>query len=164
MTDGHAADPVYVDGTGDRTFAAVFGAEHAGLVRLAHLLTGSNELAEDVVQQAFATALPRWATLDNPAAYVRTAVVNGCRSAHRRRGTESRLGRLVASDPVAAAAPDGELWDALATLPWRQRAALVLRFYEDRTTEQVAEALGCRPGTARSLLSRGLATLRKELS
>ncbi len=57
----------------------------------------------------------------------------------------------------------GELFDALAVLPFRQRAALVLRFYEDRTTEEIAAALGCRPGTAKSLVSRGLARLREEI-
>jgi len=89
-------------------------------------------------------------------------VINGARNAHRRRDVEHRLGlRLAGPRLVAGPAAGDGLWDALAALPFRQRAALVLRFYEDRTTGEIAEALGCRPGTARSLLSRGLGALRE---
>jgi RNA polymerase sigma-70 factor (sigma-E family) len=139
----------------------VYQREYTGLVRLAYLLTGSNETGEDIVQEAFAAALRRWQHLDNPGAYIRTSVINTARSLQRRRAVEERLGHRVASPPEAGADGGGELWDALQALPFRQRVALVLRFYEDRTTEEIADALGCRPGTARSLLSRGLAALRE---
>jgi RNA polymerase sigma-70 factor (sigma-E family) len=145
-------------------FEEVYEREYAPLVRLAHLLTGSNETGEDLVQEAFALALRRWDRLGNPAGYIRMCVVNGARSLHRRHDVERRLGNRVASPVVGATAdggPGDELWDALGTLPFRQRAALVLRFYEDRTTAEVAEVLGCRPGTARSLISRGTAALRE---
>lgn len=143
------------------SFDEVYEREYVGLVQLAHLLTGSNETGEDVVQEAFAAALRGWDTLDNPGAYIRTSVINTARSLHRRRVVERRLGNRVAQPPDADAEHRGELWDALLALPFRQRAALVLRFYEDRTTEEIADALGCRPGTARSLLSRGAAALRE---
>jgi RNA polymerase sigma-70 factor (sigma-E family) len=145
------------------SFDEVYDREYVGLVQLAHLLTGSEAAGEDLVQEAFAVALGRWDRLGNPAAYVRTSVVNGARQRHRRRAVEARLGSRVAS-PLAVegdAAAGAELWDALARLPFRQRAALVLRFYEDRTAEEIATALGCRPATARSLLHRGTAALRK---
>ena len=142
-------------------FAEVYERDYVTLVRLAHLLTGSNEVGEDVVQESFARVLDRWDQLDNPAAYLRTTVVNRARSWHRRRAVEERFGRRIAADDEIAAATGGELWDALATLPFRQRAALVLRFYEDRTTDEIATLLGCRPGTARSLISRGTAALRE---
>jgi RNA polymerase sigma-70 factor (sigma-E family) len=142
-------------------FAKVYERDYLALVRLAHLLTASNEVGEDIVQESFARALDRWEQLDNPAAYLRTTVVNRSRSWHRHRAVEERLGRRITPDGEVAAEHRGELWDALATLPFRQRAALVLRFYEDRTTDEIAALLGCRPGTARSLLSRGIAALRE---
>lgn len=144
------------------TVADVYERDYVTLVRLAHLLTGSNEVGEDIVQESFAGALCRWERLDNPAAYLRTTVVNRTRNWHRRRAVEERFGRRIASEgEVAAESTMGELWGALVTLPFRQRAALVLRFYEDRTTEEIAVLLGCRAGTARSLISRGLAALRE---
>ena len=144
-----------------RSFDDVYEAEYLGLVRLAHLLTGSGAVGEDLVQEAFAAALGRWDDLANPAAYVRSSVINGARRRHRRHAVEARLGGRVASAATVDPDPGAELWDALAGLPFRQRAALVLRFYEDRTTEEIAAALGCRPATARSLLHRGTAALRK---
>ena len=143
------------------SFAELYADAYLPMVRLGHLLTGSNEAGEEVAQDAFAQAFRRFDGLENPGAYVRTSVVNGSRSWHRRRGAERRgLGRLPAREAVPA--PEhGELYDALRRLPYRQRAALVLRFYEDASTEAIAQALGCRPGTAKSLVSRGLQQLRE---
>lgn len=142
-------------------FIALYDEAYVPMVRLAHLLTGSNEAAEEIVQEAFAQAFRRFDRLDNPGAYVRRSVVNGSHSWHRRRRSERRaLERTGASNDDGHTA-GGELTDALAALPFRQRAALVLRFYEDRSTAGVADALGCRPGTAKSLVSRGLQQLRE---
>jgi RNA polymerase sigma factor (sigma-70 family) len=149
------------EGGGPSTFVDLYTTAYLPMVRLGHLLTGSNEVGEEVAQEAFSAAYRRFGTLDNPGGYVRRSVVNGCRSWHRRQAIERRV--LARSAPVAAAvdrAPS-ELLDALATLPFRQRAALVLRFYEDRTMDDIAAALGCRTGTAKSLVSRGLARLRE---
>lgn len=139
---------------------ALYEDAYLPMVRLAHLLTGSNEVGEEIVQDAFARIYWRFNQIDNPGGYVRQSVVNGCRSWHRRQALERRFSRRSSPDTVAATT-SGELTDALAGLPFRQRAALIMRFYEDRTTEEIAAALDCRPNTAKSLVSRGLDRLRE---
>ena len=140
---------------------AVYAAEHDGLARLACLLTGSTLVAEDVVHDAFVELQQRWSTVERPGAYLRTAVVNGCRGYHRKLRRE----RASYADLVSTATlPETPLvLDVLARLPYPQRAALVLRFYEDLPYDEIAGALGCRLGTAKSLVHRGLERLRKEL-
>ncbi len=137
--------------------AALYRREYLPMVRLAHLITGSNEVAEDVVQEAFVRMYKSWDRADQPAAYLRRIVVNGCNSWHRRR----RLEREHLPRPVAEAVdPEArELLDALARLGLRQRTALVLRYYADMSEADVALALGCRPGTVKSLVHRGLRQL-----
>jgi DNA-directed RNA polymerase specialized sigma24 family protein len=129
------------------------------MVRLAWLMTGSRELAEDVVQDAFVQVNLRWSTIDTPVAYLRVAVVNGTR-AHAR-----RVSRVLAvpGEPVRPVLPPDldETWQLLTQLSARQREALVLRFYADLSFEQIASALQCRLGTAKSLVHRGLARLRE---
>ncbi len=93
-----------------------------------------------------------------PKAYLRTSVVNACKSAHRRQARE-RARTLRAVEPVELGAD--ELFDALGQLAYRQRAALVLRFYEGVPDAEIARVLGCRVGTVASLVHRGLAELRK---
>lgn len=141
------------------SFADLYRARYGPMVRLAHLLTGSNSVAEELVQDAFLRVHGRWDRIDTPGAYLRTAVVNSCRSHHRRRMLE----RTRRPQPPVEAAPPAhdELWDALARLPYRQRAVLVLKFYEDMAELDIAAALGCRPGTVKSLTSRALDELRK---
>ena len=96
--------------------------------------------------------------VDNPSAYLRAAVVNGCRNRYRRILVERRH-----PAPVQGPVHDrvDELSDALATLTSRQRTVIVLRFYGGLTELEIAEALGCRPGTVKSLCHRGLAELRQ---
>ncbi len=149
------------EGEAPSALAAVFAAEHDGLVRLACLLTGSTLVAEDVVQDAFVQLQLRWNTVERPGAYLRTAVVNGCRGYHRRLRRE----RASYADLVSTATlPETPVvLDVLATLPYRQRAALVLRFYEDRPDEEIAALLDCRPATVRSHIRRGLQAMRKVL-
>ncbi|MEZ5244832.1 MAG: sigma-70 family RNA polymerase sigma factor [Acidimicrobiales bacterium] len=139
---------------------ALYASERVGLVRLAFLMTGSIETAEDVVQSAWADVLPRLADADRPGAYLRTAVVNEARSRLRRRRRAPRLPL-----PVSAHIDDSavELWDALRRLPERRRVAVVLRYWGDLSTDEIAEAMGCRPGTVSSLVHRGIDSLRKEL-
>ena len=142
--------------------------------RLAYLLTGDLAVAEDLVQDAFVRLTGRLVHLRNPDAfdsYLRRAIVNLSRSYFRRKRVERRyLDRAKQTfDPRAAASPgrsteDGqELWDALGRLAPRQRAALVLRFYEDLPEAEVAHILQCAPGTVKSLVSRGLQRLRTEI-
>ncbi len=141
------------------TLGDLFREQYASMVRLAHALTGSNPAAEDLVQDAFARMQARFDQTENPAAYLRTSVVNACRSYHRsRRREQERLHRLDVPDAVSVEAR--ELLDALSELPYMQRAAIVLRYYEDYSERQIAQTLGCRPGTVKSHLHRGLRKLR----
>ena len=133
------------------------------MVRLAHLITGSNAVAADLVQDAFLKVAPRLDAIDTPDAYLRTVVVNECRSWLRRREVERRHAPEVASEHAALPPEVDEIWQALAGLSERQRAALVLRFYEDLPLEEIARTLGCRLGTAKSLVHRGLAALKEVL-
>jgi RNA polymerase sigma factor (sigma-70 family) len=128
------------------------------MVRLAALLLGSDALAEEVVQDCFIRVGRKWSHVQHPVAYLRTAVVNACRSQRRRAALE----RTHRPDATAASELGAdELWDALSQLPYKQRAALVLRFYEDLADDDIATALGCRPATVRSLVHRGLTHLRE---
>jgi len=131
---------------------------YEAMVRLAALLLGSDALAEEVVQDCFIRVGRRWSRVQHPVPYLRTAVVNACRSQRRRAALE----RTHKPDPTAASELGAdELWDALSQLPYKQRAALVLRFYEDLADDDIATALGCRPATVRSLVHRGLTHLRE---
>jgi RNA polymerase sigma-70 factor (sigma-E family) len=138
---------------------ALFRSHYRGMVRLAFAMTGSAAVAEELVQDCFVRLHRRIVRLEHPAAYLRTAVVNACREHHRRRYLE----RTRHPEPLPESAPPEvrELWDALAVLNPRQRAAVVLRFYEDLSEAEIATELGCRPGTVKSLLSRALAKLRE---
>jgi RNA polymerase sigma-70 factor (sigma-E family) len=149
--------------------ASLYERHAASAIRLAYLLTGDRTLAEDVVQDAFVKLAGRLAHLRDAHAfdaYLRRTVVNLSRSHFRRRRTERAYLAHEAGErrPAAVEPPDvatsEELWRALQALPARQRAAIVLRIYEDLPEQRVAEILRCAPGTVRSLLSRGLAQLR----
>ncbi len=143
-------------------------------VRLAYLLTGDREVAEDLVQDAFVKLAGRLVHLRDPAAfdaYLRTIIVNLSRSYFRRKRVErlylerarSAGGRDAASRPGRSVEDQQEVWHALGRLSQRQRAAIVLRFYEDLPEVEVAQILQCAPGTVKSLVSRGLEKLRSEI-
>jgi len=142
-----------------------------GALRLAYLLTGDLPLAEDLVHDAFVKLAGRLLHVRDPGsfdAYLRRTVVNLAISHFRRRKVEraylERERRLARADPVEPEPAAREAMKrALLRLPHRQRAAIVLRFYLDLSEAETAEALRCRPGTAKSLVSRGLRTLRNEL-
>jgi RNA polymerase sigma-70 factor (sigma-E family) len=144
---------------GARSLEALYGELYQPMVRLAYLLTGSVSGAEDVVQDSFACLHQRWDRVRNPSAYLRATVVNACRAFHRRAHRErARFADLI-TDELSAETP--MVLDALAGLPYKQRAALVLRYWEDRPEADIAEFLGCRPATVRSLVHRGLRALRE---
>jgi RNA polymerase sigma-70 factor (sigma-E family) len=139
-------------------------------IRLAFLLTGDRGLAEDLVQDAFVRLVGRLRHLREPNAfwtYLRRTIVNLATS-HFRHGRVERayLDRLAAA-PATDANDNDELDETmhrvLLGLPQRQRAAIVLRFYEDLSDVQTAAVLGCSPGTVRSLVSRGMKSLRETL-
>lgn len=135
--------------------------EWPALVRLAFLLTGSTTAAEDVAQDAFVGLQSTAAAVANPPAYLRTSVVNACRSLHRRQAVADRH-PTPPPEPVRSE-PD-ELFDAVGRLPWRQQAALAMRFDLGLPEAEIAAALRCRPATVRSIIHRALKALRKELS
>jgi RNA polymerase sigma factor (sigma-70 family) len=134
--------------------------EHAdALIRLGYLLTGSESVGEDLVQDVFARLARRGEVVTQPAAYLRRSVVNAANSWHRRRRLELRHARAEVPQHVSLDAR--ELADALRVLTTRERAVVVLHYYEGRSIDEVAEILQCPRGTAASLQSRALAKLRK---
>jgi RNA polymerase sigma factor (sigma-70 family) len=149
-------------GDGTASFVTFYRAEYPGAVRLAHALTGSAEAAEDVAQDAFARILDRFDGLESPGGYLRTTVVNLCHDRERRHGRARRLERTGTEPALSLGA--SEVFDVLLRLPYRQRAVLVLRYWGDRTEAEIARTLGCRPGTVKTLASRGLGRLRKEMA
>jgi RNA polymerase sigma-70 factor (sigma-E family) len=137
-------------------------------IRLAFLLTGDRALAEDLVQDAFARLVGRLRHLRDPnafGAYLRRTIVNLATSHFRHRRVERAYLERLAAAPPAVANVNDELDEtmhrALLGLPQRQRAAIVLRFYEDLSDVQAADILRCSPGTVRSLVARGMKTLRE---
>ena len=142
-------------------FEAFYRDRYPAMVRLATLLVDRVEVAEELVQEAFAAVYLRWSGLDEPAGYLRTAVVNRSRDAlrWRRRRTATTAPERIIEPPE----PADHVRAAIAALPRRQRTAVVLRFYEDLTIDQIAAAMGTRPGTVKSLLHRGIAVLREEI-
>ena len=141
------------------TFDDIYRAEYEPMVRLAWGLVDAREVAEEVVQDAFAKVFDRWSRLDSPGAYLRTSVVNGSRSELRKREVRRRIGLR----PFIPPQPEDQdyLLDALNQLSPRQKTVLVLKFYADMTEKEIAQAMGVRPGTVKSATSRGLAELRK---
>jgi RNA polymerase sigma factor (sigma-70 family) len=131
------------------------------MVRFATLMCGRTEVARDIVQDSFVKLHLKWAGIAHPKAYLRRSVVNGCRS--QARWERRRRGRSSGSEPSTEQSPD-ELFDVLASLPHRQRAAILLKYYEQRSEAEIAEILACRPGTVGSLVSRGLTSLRGALT
>lgn len=139
-------------------FEEFYQAEYLPMVRLAFGLLDTPESAEEITQDAFAKVFERWDRLDNPGGYLRTAVVNGARSELRRREVRRRI---RPGWPRQILAEQDYLLDALERLPTRRKTALVLRYYGAMSEREIAEAMGIRPGTVKSLLSGGLAQLRE---
>jgi DNA-directed RNA polymerase specialized sigma24 family protein len=146
------------------SFTRFFEDERVGAIRLAWLLTHDAALAEDVVQDSFTALFNRFDQIEHPSAYLRRAVVNSVYQRSRKTARERRRLMLVAaSAPMSADGPSGGLADAIGCLPLSQRTAIVLRYWGDLDDQAIADAMGVRPGSVRSLLSRGTAQLRKEI-
>ena len=142
------------------------------LLRTAYLIVWDEGEAEDLVQECLLKVARRWPRvhrMEQPQAYARRILVNlaldgARRRAQRRRELEAGdATSLWAVDPLQALETRAELLQALAQLHERQRAVLVLRYFNDLTEAQVADVLGCSPGTVKSSASRGLARLREAL-
>lgn len=151
---------------GGASFAEFAAQSLPALLRFGHVLTGNPHEAEELVQEALAKSLRRWrrARVDDPIAYVRKAMVNTHVSQWRRWSARVQLGDVpepVSDDAGLRRSEERDaLRRALALLPARQRAVLVLRYFEDLPDPSIAALLACRPSTVRSLAARGLATLR----
>lgn len=145
-------------------FALFYREAYPGAVRLAWLLTHDHHAAEDVVQDAFMRVRPRLATIEHRTAYLRTAIVNGCRDRARSTGRADAGLRLIKiTAEVSSTDKPSELLDAVAGLPYKQKVVLVLRYWADLPEEAIAEIVGVRPATVRSMSARALARLSKEL-
>lgn len=146
--------------------------EHAARsFRLAYLLTGDRDLAEDLVQDAFLKLIGRFADLRNPGsfdAYLRRTIVTLSYGTFRRRRTERAY--LAREQDLAQGRSDvlpdverkDELWTQMQKIAPRQRAALVLRFYEDLSEQQAADVLGCSLRAVKSLVTRGIQAMRDQ--
>jgi RNA polymerase sigma-70 factor (sigma-E family) len=156
-----------VDDDGFREFVTV---RYAELLRTAYLLTGGRHTAEDLLQNALLRAMRRWSRVADPVAYLHRSMVNQVvsgwrRPAHwRERLTDAVPERAATAQSVEdrVAARD-ELMTALAALPPRMRAVLVLRYWVDLSEARTAELLGCSAGSVKSQASRGLDRLRSVL-
>lgn len=150
----------------EEDFRSFVAARSASLLSFAHVLTGDRQLAEDVVQTALAkTALawPRVRRKESAEAYVRRAIVTTHLNRLRRRPwLEQPHEQLpeTASVPTDTFAERDAMWHALAELPPKQRAVLVLRYYEDLSEADIAEVLHCSRGTVKSQAAKGLLHLR----
>lgn len=155
-------------------FEKYAAARGPSLLRLAFVLTGDETDAQDVVQEALSRALPRWSRIsaaDDPDAYVRRMVVNAHVSWWRKfRRRESPVAEVVmaacapaSSDSVIAKDDGDAIWAACLRLPKDQRAAVVLRYYEELSHAEIAVLTGVAESTARSRVHRGLAALRSAI-
>ncbi|PZF79224.1 SigE family RNA polymerase sigma factor [Jiangella anatolica] len=150
-------------------FEAFVRASLPGLLRYGHLLTGSPHDAADLVQTALEKAGGRWSRIvrqdADPLAYVRRSMANAHVSRWRRRRREVLLDELPDHAVSHPDRLDGEpVWQALAQLPPRQRAVLVLRYYEELSEAEIADVLGISAGTVKSQASKALAKLRTAMS
>ena len=160
-------------GEGNTSRIAELYALHAPRAgRIAYLLTGDPQLAEDLAQEAFVRLMGRLGSIRDDAliaAYLRRSILNLARKHWRKLGTERGYVRSGGAGPAfdGETQPDldgrDELWRALGRLPYRQRAAIVLRFYEDLSERETARVLGCAVGTVKSSVSRGLQRMREEM-
>lgn len=153
------------------TFQEFAAARLPGVLAFAAVLTGQRATAEDIVQEVLIRAYARWDSiggLDRPEYYVRKMVLNEFLSWRRRSWRLIPAGDApLALDSVADHADDhaerAAMLAEIRRLPRRQRAVLVLRYYEGRSDAEIADLLGCQPGTVRGYASRALAALRVEM-
>ena len=151
----------------DDNFREFVQTRYTDLLRTAYLLTGARHAAEDLVQNALLRAYGKWSTIEDPMPYLRRSMVNQRTSVWRRLGSRELLSGILPDrgDPDSSEgfAQRDELLRALAKLPARMRAVLVLRYWEDLSEAETAAILECSIGTVKSQASRGLDRLRAVL-
>jgi len=169
MADEVVATPLRTGG-GSADFEDWVGVHGASLLRFAYLVVGTRAGAEDAVQEALARAFPRWdriSRVEDPVAYVRRMVVNAHISWWRRvRRHESPTPTFDDAPSSPAVGPEDvdRMWRLCQVLPVRQRAVIVLRYYEGLSTAQIASVLGVAEVTVRTQVHRALSKLRVALS
>lgn len=147
------------------TVDGLYQSRYDAELRRATLLVGSSAVAQDVVAEAFCDVIRRWDQIREPAAYLNRVVLNGCRQAGKRRRREAPTDPREHSLAGRATNDEfDELADAVEHLPWKQRAVVVLKYYEGRTEAEIAEQLGIRPGSVGPTARRALDQLRKEVA
>lgn len=145
-------------------FAAFYSGSSQEAFELAWLLTRNRSVCEDVVHDAYAALFARFDSVERPTAYLRRSIVNGVYLRTRRMRRERARVELVAvTVPTSTEGPTGGLQDAVAALKVKQRTAIVLRYWAGLSDVEIAQVMGVRRGTARSILSRALAELRKDV-
>jgi RNA polymerase sigma factor (sigma-70 family) len=160
-----AGTDVAATSTYGQEFGAFYAAELDQQVRRAYLIVGSTDTANDVVHDAFVAVYRRWGEIEDPGPYLNRAVLNGCRDVCRRRVRHDLwLHRLALRDQDQGPSTDDMLNDILEGLPFNHRAAIVLRYYAQFTTAEIAEALGCAPGSVGPWIGRALDQMRKALT
>jgi RNA polymerase sigma factor (sigma-70 family) len=145
------------------SFDTVYMQSRSWVVRTAFLMVGSHAIAEEIAQEAFLRLHQHFDQVENPGGFLRTAVVRLCLSWRRRAVLEGVNAASSAEPGPTGIAEIDTTWDVMATLKPEHRAALVLRYYEDLSHEEIAAVMRCRVTTARSRVHRALAALRKEL-
>ena len=150
----------------------LYDSHWASMVRLASLLLGSSDQAEEIVQEALLAVFQRrnqFSTLDHAGAYLRAAVVNRTRSAHRHRGVVERFRPDPQPSPhtpeeeILSAERAEHMFNLVHELPPRQREVLVLRYYSEASESEIAEALGISRGAVKSHAHRGIKALRARM-
>lgn len=159
------AEAVLLHPPNESMFSELYRGHALGLTRLAFIMVGDPQTAEDVVQEAFLGLYRRWSSLrerDKALVYVRSAVLNGCRSALRRRRLPFLSGPAhvwSAEAEVMVGEDRREVLEALQRLPLRQKEALILRYFLDLSEEEIAAAMRISKGTVKSTTSRAVAAL-----
>ena len=152
----------------DSSFEQWYRAEHPRLVGTLSVISGDRDVAADVAAEAFVRALERWdrvGSMERPGAWTYRVAVNLLRRRQRRAALENRLlARSIRSFPEPSAERDTEVWQAVAALPSKTRAAAALRFVADLTEPEIADVLGVRRGTVATSLKRARDRLAVELA
>lgn len=168
-TVGAGDEPLEISLTVVETFEQYYQRDYRSLVGLAYVLTGSQFVAEDLAQDALATAHKKWDTVanyDNPGAWVRRVMVNRSTSRFRKLKTEAKTLtslRAFRQESIQPTEHHGDVWDAVRSLPTRQAQVIALYYWNDLSMAQIADILECGTETVKTHLKRARATLSTQL-